>query len=231
MSEYALAENDPRAAWAIFTISEAARYLGVPPSTLRTWVDPEFGDPLITSFEKDGYQPRLSFVNFAEAFVIQAARKAKLNPRRVRLGVAAVRKELGVEYALATQRLYLSKTDLLVAPKGGVKEGDSGVEIAWNKQLQMVKIIKKELKHIHYGSDGIAESIVLPIFDNSPVKVTVDPYVAFGAPIVARTGTRLRDIVSLKKAGETFRDIAYDFGLKESEVKAVVNAFKEPAPA
>jgi uncharacterized protein (DUF433 family) len=220
---YLLAEDDPRAAWAIFTVFEAARYLGLPGSTLRTWIEPDDGPPLVSSFDRRGHQPRLSFIGFAEAFVIAAARRAGVKPHRIREGVEAVRKSIGVDYALATHRLYVDKAELLVAPEGGIDTEDpEDLEVARTRQLQWTQAVKKQLRHISYGEDGVAASLTLPIFTTA--QVIVDPHQAFGAPIISRTGTRVRDIVSLWRADEDLRDIAYDFDLTVEEVQDVIRA-------
>lgn len=228
LDSYHLAETDRRAAWPIFTVFEASRYLSVPNSTLRTWIYPEHGDPLVSSVAGKPHLPRLTFLGFAEAFVIASARKAGVSPRHIREGVAAVRAEIGVDYALATRRLYHDKTELLVAPEGGTDIGDpDDLEVARNRQLQMTKMVKSDLRHIRYGSDGIAASLALPIF--KVARVIVDPHEAFGSPIVSRTGTRIRDILSLHHAGEGLRDIAYDFDLTVEEVEDVISAQEKPS--
>ncbi len=222
-SEYTLAQDDPRAAWAIFTIHEASQYLHLPYSTLRRWIDPEQGTPLVSTLARRGHLPRLSFIGFAEAFVLTAAKRAGVPPHRIRDGVEAVRASIGVDYALATKRLYVDKAELLVAPEGGTDLDDpADLEVARTRQIQMTRTVKKQLAHISYGSDGIAATLTLPAFEHA--TVIVDPHEAFGAPIIRRTGTRLRDIVSLWKAHEDVRDIAYDFDLTVTEVEDVVRA-------
>lgn len=222
-ARYHLASDDPRAAWAIFTVFEASRYLDVPYSTLRGWLQPKQGSPLVPTVAERGHLPRLSFLGFAEAFVIAAAKNAGVPAKRIREGVAAVRKEIGVDYALATHRLYLDKAELLVAPEGGVDIDDpTDLEVARNRQIQMTRVVKQQLEHISYGEDGIAASLTLPIY--GAARVIVDPNEAFGAPILTRTGTRVRDIVSLWRADEDVRDIAYDFGLTLEEVQDVIRA-------
>lgn len=228
IAEYHLARDDPRAAWPLFTVFEASRYLRVPNSTLHAWINPDHGDPLVSSIIGKPHLPRLTFLGFAEAFVIASARNAGLNPRRIRQGVAAVRAEIGVDYALATHRLYHDKTELLIAPEGGVDiEDPDDLEVARTQQLQMTRIVRRDLKHITYGSDGVAATLELPIF--RVAKVIVDPHEAFGAPIVDRTGTRIRDILSLHQAGEDDRDIAQDFSLSVAEVRDVISAQKKPS--
>lgn len=228
-----LASDDPRAAWPIFTVEEAARYLGIAGTTLASWIEPERGESLVSAFARQGRKPRLSFVNFAEAYVIHAARRAGLRMSTVRGGVARVKRDIGVDYALATKRLLLSKTDLLVGPEGGTDLDSPGdLERAHDRQMQMAEFIKNELRHIDYGTDGIAQTIELPAFRRAGVTVTVDPYVAFGAPIIPRTGARVRDIISLHRAGESHDRIAYDFSLSRAEVDRVIRASTKPsAPA
>lgn len=223
MTPYHLAQDDPRAAWAIFTVHEAARYLSVPDSTLRTWISPARGQPLVSSFDAHGYLPRISFLGFAEAFVISAAKKAGVPSRRIRGGVEAVRASIGVDYALATHRLYVDQAELLVGPEGGTDLADpDDLEVARTSQIQMTHTVMEQLAHIAYGDDGIAASLTLPVFEKT--KVVVDPHVAFGAPVIVRTGTRIRDVVSLWRAHEDVRDIAYDFGLTVEEIKDVIRA-------
>jgi|ERR1051326_2076693 uncharacterized protein (DUF433 family) len=228
VTDYEIAEDDPRAAWPIFTVFEASRYLRVPNSTLRTWIRPEHGDPLVSSVTGKPYLPRLTFLGFAEAFVIASARRAGVHPHRIREGVDRVRDEIGVEYALATRRLYHDKTELLIAEEGGTDiEDPADLEVARNRQIQMTKMVKTDLKNISYGDDGIAASLQLPAFEIA--TVIVDPLEAFGAPIVSRTGTRIRDIISLAHAGEDLRDIAYDFDLSVEEVRDVISAQEKPS--
>lgn len=226
-----LAEDDPRAAWAIFTVYEASRYLDVPYSTLRSWLAPDGGQPLVGTVKQHGHVPRLSFLGFAEAFVIAAAKNAGVPAHRVRAGVDAVRRDIGVDYALATHRLYVDKAELLVAPEGGTDlDAPSDLEVARTRQVQMTRVVKQHLEHISYGDDGVAASLTLPIYE--AVEVIVDPHEAFGAPIVSRTGTRVRDIISLWRADEDLRDIAYDFDLTLNEVQDVVRAYqKKPGAA
>ena len=222
---------DLRSQWRPLLLpGEAIHRLQYANSTLRAWIEPDDGPPLVSSFDRRGHQPRLSFIGFAEAFVISAARRAGVKPHRIREGVEAVRESIGVDYALATRRLYVDKAELLVAPEGGVDTEDpEDLEVARNRQIQMTKTVKKQLRHISYGEDGVAATLTLPTFTKT--KVIVDPHQAFGAPIISRTGTRIRDIVSLWRADEDLRDIAYDFDLTVAEVQDVIRAQAKPAAA
>lgn len=217
-----LAPDDPRSL-PLFTIGEAAKYLGLSYTTLRSWVRPDAGKPLVYSFPKEGNYASIPFVGFAEAFVLAAAKRHGLKPRNIREGVEAVRKDIGLDYALATRRLLMDKTELLLSY--ALDPGED-LTVARNRQLQMTETVKHDLRLITYGSDELAETIQLPLFKKT--KVIVDPREAFGQPIVERTGTRVRDILALWWAEEDIRDIAYDFELESDEVEDIVRAQTKP---
>jgi uncharacterized protein (DUF433 family) len=186
-------------------------------------VRPDTGKPLVYSFQKEGNYASIPFVGFAEAFVLAAAKRHGLKPGPVRQGVEAVRKEIGLEYALATRRLYMDKTELLLSY---ALDPNEDMTVARNRQLQMNETVKDDLALITYGSDDVAETIQLPIFKRT--KVIVDPREAFGQPIVERTGTRVRDVLALWWADENMSDIAYDFDLEPAEVEDIVRAQTKP---
>jgi uncharacterized protein (DUF433 family) len=220
-----LAADDPRRA-PLFTISEAAKYLGLNYTTLRGWVRPDSGKALVYSFPKEGNYASIPFVGFAEAFVLAAAKRAGLRPDRVRDGVKAIRKEVGLEYALATRRLWMDRVDLLMAYDEPEDATEEDLTRARDRQLQMREAVKHDLELITYGSDDVAQTIQLPIFKKT--KVIVDPTEAFGQPIVERTGTRVRDVLALFWADEDMKDIAYDFDLKVEEVEDLIRAQTKP---
>lgn len=61
----------------LYTIAEAAQYVGLPYSTLQSWVGPgRDREPLVTSLARQGYEASIPFIGLAEAFVLQAARTA-----------------------------------------------------------------------------------------------------------------------------------------------------------
>lgn len=218
-----LASDDPRSV-PLFTISEAAKYLGLNYTTLRSWVRPDAGKALVYSFPKEGNYASIPFVGFAEAFVLAAAKRAGLKPQRVRANVEAIRKDVGLEYALATKRLWMDKVELLLAdPDPDVHED---LVVPRNRQMAMREAVEHELELITYGRDDVAETIQLPIFKKT--KVIVDPAEAFGQPIVERTGTRVRDVLALFWADEEIRDIAYDFDLEVDEVEDLIRAQTKP---
>ena len=215
--------DDPRVNVPLYTIAEAAQYVGLPYSTLQSWVRPGGGKiPLITSLERKGYEASIPFIGLAEAFVLQAARSAGVPRHRIRPGVEAVKAELGLEHALASQALYTDGAELLVQ----YAADDEDLEVARTRQRQLTQTVKHQLQLITYGGDGYAERLQLPGY--GPADVVVDPRVAFGYPVVKRTGTRVKDVLERFWAGENLRTIAYDFDLNDEAVEALLRAQTRP---
>jgi hypothetical protein len=107
-----------RFATLLYGIGEAAGYLSVPRSTLTAWAygyDRRRGagarsfqaEPIISAV-KLGHRsdPAVPFIGLAEAYTLAAFRKAGVPMQRVRPAVDALEAELGLEYALASKRLY-----------------------------------------------------------------------------------------------------------------------------
>ena len=83
-----IGEGDPRVARAVFTLREAASYLGLPNSTLHSWARPGgAAKPIITCFPTHGREATVPFIGFAEAYVLSAFRRAGVPMQRIRPAV------------------------------------------------------------------------------------------------------------------------------------------------
>jgi len=218
-----LSAEDPRVSVALYSVSEVAQYVGLPYSTLQGWVNPGAErEPLVTSVPRKGYEASMPFIGLAEAFVLQAARQAGVPRTRIRPGVEAVRRELGLAHALASKLLYTDGTELLV--KYAVDDGD--LEVARTRQRQLTETVKHQLQLITYAGDGYVARLELAGY--GPAQVIVDPGVAFGYPVVKGAGARVKDVLDRFWAGEGLRAIAHDFDLTEDAVEAIVRAQTRP---
>ena len=217
-----LRADDPRLARAIFTLRETAGYLDVPKSNIQRWArPPEAKHPLITCFPPHGREATVPFIGFAEAFVLSSFRRAGVPLQRIRPAVEVLEKEIGVDHALASKRLYTDGAEVLFdyANKRGEREVMDLVVVR-TQQRQFSGVVKDYLKRIHYGGDGWADSVRLPTYGNA--KVVVDPRVAFGLPIVAHGGARVEDLVDRFQAGDSVAEIATDFSVPPDEVEDVI---------
>jgi uncharacterized protein (DUF433 family) len=218
-----LPEDDPRVGVGLYTTSEAARYLGLPVSTLQSWISPrDNGGQLVSTVARVGYQAGIPFIGFAEAFVLQAARRAGVPRHRIRPGVEAVKADLGAPHALASRLLYTDGAELLVK----YAADDEDLEVARTHQRQLTTTVKHQLQLITYAGDGYAARLELPSY--GPAKVIVDPTVGFGYPVIKSAGARVKDVLDRFWAGEALRTIAYDFELSNEAVEAIVRAQTKP---
>ena len=108
----------------LYGIGEAAGYLAVPPSTLTTWA---YGyerrragarnataPPIVTAVrpERPG-DPAVPFIGLAEAYALAAFRHAGVPMQRIRPAIDVLGRELGLEHALASRRLYTDGAEVL----------------------------------------------------------------------------------------------------------------------
>ncbi|MEA2493640.1 MAG: hypothetical protein QOJ29_1551, partial [Thermoleophilaceae bacterium] len=223
-------EEDARVSRAIFTVREAAGYLGIPTSTLQRWARGADDEPLITTFDAKGHEATVPFIGFAEAYVLSAFRKAGVPMQRIRPAIEALTSTIGVDHALASQKLYTDGAEVLFDYATKERE-DELIELTVVRtgQRQFTSVVKDYLKRIKYGSDGWAEQVRLPIYEH--VDVVVDPDRAFGLPIVVHGGARVEDLVGRFQAGDSIADIADDFGVKSAAVEDVIRVATRAAAA
>lgn len=217
-----LGADDPRIARAIFTLRETAGYLDVPKSNIQRWArPPDAKHPLITCFPPHGREAAVPFIGFAEAYVLSSFRRAGVPLQRIRPAVEVLEKEIGVDHALASKRLYTDGAEVLFdyAEKHGERELRDLVVVR-TQQRQFSAVVKGYLKRIEYGGDGWAESVRLPTYGTA--EVLVDPRVAFGLPLVVHGGARVEDLVDRFQAGDSVAGIAADFNVPPDEVEDVL---------
>jgi uncharacterized protein (DUF433 family) len=221
-TEQHLSPDDPRVARPIFTLREAAGYLGVPKSTVHQWARPGEGKaPLITVFAHRGRDAAVPFVGFAEAYVLSAFRKAGVPLQRIRPAVEVLSRQIGIEHALASRRLYTDGAEVLF-DYATERHDDDLLELVAPRtgQYQFSELVRAYLTRIAYGDDGWASHVQLPIYGRA--AVVVDPEVAFGLPILTNGGARVEDLVDRFLAGETLTEIVEDFGVPLPHVEDVI---------
>ena len=212
----ALSETDLRVTQPLYTLSETARLLELPRSTMHAWAFPIDGPPLITIVRKAGYGATVPFIGFAEAFVISMARRAGVPRRRIRPNVEAVQTRAGgVPHALAHRLVFTDGAEILLAHAG---EDDLSVPRTWQQQMRLT--VENQLRLISFAGDGYAERIRLPKYEVA--EVTVDPKVASGRPLIESGGARVEDVISRYRAGDSIESIASDFEVRIEEVRELI---------
>lgn len=207
--------------------SEAARYLRLPPATLRTWLvgrDYPRGDsqatfhPLIRPASK---QPLLlSFYNLIEAHVLRSFRTEHgVALAELRKAIAFAQKKLGVPRLLLSHEL---------CAHGGEVFFDRYVELinlSRSGQLALRRVFEDHLQRVEWDEWQFPVRLYpyTGALQKEPERViAIDPQIAFGRPIVRRAGVSTAAIVDRFDAGETIDELADDYNLSRQEIEQAV---------
>ena len=224
----------------LYTLSEAAHYLGVPVSTFSTWA---YGyhwhpngrpavrqDAIVTALPRVGrakHGPSVPFIGLAEGLILAAIRSHGVPLQRIRPALGVLAEQIGIEHALATRALYTDGADVLydyAERQGDTPEARSARQliVVRNGQGVFNDVVEDYLQRITYGADNYAQIIRLPRYQLA--EVVADPERSFGRPIFSRGGARVEDALELFWAGEELRTVAEEFGVPELELVDAVRA-------
>src|SRR2546421_12084488 len=214
--------RDPREIPA-YTFGDAARYLDIPLSTLRSWIR---GYPYQTKSGKRLFKPvfhlpepgvrRLSYTNLVEAFVLgNLRRKYKIDLYKIRTAIASLAREFGSLHPLAEHRFETDGLDIFVEEYGQL------INVGQDGQLAMRRVLEGYLKRVDHDPSGKAARLYPFVRLNGteqPRNVVINPYVSFGKPVITGTGLPTRVVAERYKAGDSIPQIARDYGRKEEEI-------------
>ena len=216
----------------LYTTTEAARLVGMSPSTLSTWSDGYTRQhsgrgmtrqpPVITSISTDAGSPSIPFIGLVESTVVQAFRQSGLPMQRIRRALQVLAQQDGLEHALASRRLYTDGADVLFdyAERSGDKQlrlltvVDSG-------QRVFHEVIDQYLSRITFG-DTWATELIIPTTSRELLRTRPD--VASGEPIFITGGAPLSAVHSRADAGEPLESIAQDFNLDVADIREALGA-------
>lgn len=202
----------------LYTQADVARIIVAPTSTVSTWASGYVSGsgapqpPLLTGVTS-GRGRTVSFLALAEAYVINAFRRAGLPMQRIRPAVEALQREVGIEFALASRRLATDGANVLLASSD---PGDRRLVRVRDGQAVFREVVEDYLRFITFGVNGLAQSLQLPQFTET--EVTVTPTINGGRPTLAHRGIAVIDVLGRVRAGEPLIDVADDYGLSHDEV-------------
>lgn len=222
---------------ALYTVPEAAGYLGVPVSTFRSWAhgyvrrgprrSEVVGRPVVTAVSRQGRGPVIPFIGLAEGLVLSAMRDSLVPLQRIRPALIELDRSFGLEHALASRRLYTDGAEVLFdyAEAGSDRDAASAARdlvVVRNGQHVFNEVVESYLRRLQFGDDGYPDLIHLPVYE--PADVVVDPGRGFGQPVFARGGSRVEDALSLFRAGESLDVVAEEYGMPRDDLEAAVRA-------
>ena len=205
----------------LYTQSEAAGMLGLPQSTFNHWASgyaTTSGNrkPGFITVERPGRGYTVPFVGLAEAWIVRAFTKAGVPVSRIRPALEKLRTEIGIEHALASDRLKTDGAEILwdLRKKDAAFE-DNRLVVVRNGQATFGEIVREHLRHVDYR-DGFIGQVRIPRADGA--DYTVDPEINYGQPTLTEYGIRVDDILDRVLAGESIEDVATDFDLPTETV-------------
>lgn len=218
-------EADPRDI-PLYPVAEAARYLHVSASTLRSWIadrsyptrdGEQFFEPVIEI--PDPERSELSFINLIEGHVLRALRtKHGVRMRDVRAALDFAQQAYGIERLLIRPELRATAGELFLDKYGEL------VSLSRAGQLAMRKVLQDYLERIEWDPGDLP--IRLYPFTRERAdqdrRIMIDPFVSFGRPILRSQGIATAAVADRIDAGEPVAEIAMDYGLEEAEVEEAV---------
>lgn len=146
--------------------------------------------------------------------------------QRIRPALEELKKGLGLRFALASERLYTDGAEILFDysashPDPQVAQATRQLVVVRNNQRVFSDLIEEYLKRLEYARDGYVKLIRVPGYEQA--EIIVDPYRSSGAPIFARGGCRVKDVMYRYHAGETVQQLTAEFGVPAAQVEDAIH--------
>jgi uncharacterized protein (DUF433 family) len=206
----------------LYKQGEAATMLGMPQSTFNHWASgytTTAGNrkPSFITVDRPGRGYTVPFIGLAEAWIVRAFTKAGVPTARIRPALEQLRTQIGIEHALASDRLKTDGAEILWDLRQSDKAfDDNRLVVVRNGQATFGEIVREHLRHVDYR-DGFIGQLRIPRADGA--DFTVDPEINFGQPTLTEYGVRVDDILARIAAGETMDDVAADYNLPSATVE------------
>jgi len=212
--------EDPRDL-PFYSTYEAAHYLQLPSTTLRSWVVGRYYDvkegrkyfePLIRLADAD--EGRMSFNNLVEAHVLKALRrKHRVEIQAIRMAIDYAEDQLGITRLLIRDELRTHAGDLFLDKFGEL------INLSKAGQLAMRGILESYLTRIERDALKLPRRLYPFIHPDRPERtIVIDPLVSFGRPILVGKGITTAVLAQRVNAGESDQELVEDYDLNEGQL-------------
>ena len=152
--------------------------------------------------------------------------------QRIRPALEELQRGLGIQYALASKRLYSDGAELLFDyseshPDPQVARATRQLVVVRNKQYVFTDVIEEYLQRFEYAQDGYVRLIRVPGYEQA--EIVVDPYRSSGAPIFSKGGCRVKDVLNRYRTGETVHELTVEFGVPAAHVEDAIRVASQRA--
>jgi uncharacterized protein (DUF433 family) len=225
-------EHDVRE-YPCYSIDEVAGYIGVPKQTLRNWITGysykttqgrRDAPPVIQPADPNANL--LSFYNLVEAQVLAATKERSIGLQSIRRAVECLREKFDEDRPLLRCVFDTCGQQIFVQSVAGKSLKDP-LNVSRYGQYGFGAILKKYLRRIDRDANGNPTRIF-------PMKVgagrqkrniVIHPFLSAGKPSLSKSGVMVEVIWRRKKDGESITNLAKDFRLRPSEIKAAIDYY------
>ncbi|HUP68231.1 MAG TPA: hypothetical protein VM142_00280 [Acidimicrobiales bacterium] len=220
--------DDHRFTRPLYTVPQAARLVGMAPSTLTTWAKGyrrQFRDrpdvvqgPVITSIRPAlPGDASIPFVGLVEAAVVQAFRRTDLPLQRIRTALRVLSEQETLDHPLASRRLYSDGARLLFDYAEESADGQLRLlTVVSSGQRLFHEVILEYLRRIEFG-DEWASALIVPVTEREVLRVR--PEVADGDPLFVHGGAPLSPVISRFHAGEPVESLSVDYDVPAEDIR------------
>jgi uncharacterized protein (DUF433 family) len=212
-----------------YAFGEAAAYLGLPESTMRSWfVGMPYGQsPNLRFFKpilKSAAKELLSFYDIASAHVLMSMKSKGVPPSDIRDIVQGLEVRYpNSQYPLLGKDFYLFGKDVVV------KEVGRRLNLTRGGQMGFRSIMDKFLSRIELDAN-LMPARFSPLRTNKERGrgyIVIDPDYASGRPVIKGTGIAAEVIAKRKGSGESIAYLAKDYRLSRRAVEEAIKYFPQ----
>jgi uncharacterized protein (DUF433 family) len=206
-----------------YPLVDAARYLHLPASTLRRWVngwsyptsEGEQHSHRLLDVHRSGRSYVLSFNNLIEAHVLASMRfDHKVAMPRVRQALTWVSSQLDIRRPLLNARFESDGISLFVEHLGQVLDVST-----FHGQVQIAEAVRSYLRRVERDPEGVPIRLFPWVRPTSNDKtISIDPRFGFGRPVIAGTGVPTRVLFEQFQGGDNVAFLAEDYELQAQQV-------------
>jgi len=207
-----------------YSVKEAARLAQTTSPTVSRWhhgYGPSYARAATKVLHGRELGAPLSYLQLVEVAFVATLRGMGITLKRIRAAHGYLMRRFDVEYPFAQLRLQTEGTHILKALK--VEEGrwvEMLVVVSADGQLAWKEMIADRLREFVYGRHGWA---VRWYPRGRDVPIMVDPLIAFGAPILVKSGVPTAVLRERFEAGEPEEEISEDFGVSQAHLRVALN--------
>jgi uncharacterized protein (DUF433 family) len=212
-----------------YTHGEAANYLGIPDSTIRSWFAgmPYGSRPNVKRFEpilKPAARGLLSFYDIASAHVLMAFKAQGVPPSDLRDIVGDLQREYpDSPYPLLGRNFFLFGRDVVI------KQVGQRLNLSRNRQLGLKAVMDRFLARVEVDANlmPVRFAPLRTHHERSKGYIVIDPDYAAGRPVVRGTGVAAEVIAKRKGSGESIAYLAKDYRISRRAVEEAVKYFPQ----